>query len=142
MLGMSVVALIAMWSRVLFSIVMAGAVVFVLAGLAALALGAPLAAIALAVLGVGVAPVFFLGAILLTGRAARARVGRALAAPAALGGIAGVIAWMARDVLGAAPPAASEGAIAVWIGALALAAGVGAFALLGFGERGGFERLP
>lgn len=142
LIGVGVVAITVMWSRVLFSIAMAFAVAFVLAALAALALGAPLMAMALAVLGVGIAPVFMLGVMLLTGRAARPWRGRAVVAPAALAGIAAVIAWGARDVMGAAPAHDGAHGVAIWLGALVLAAGVGAFALLAFGERGGFERSP
>jgi len=61
----------------------------------------------------------------------------AVATPLATVAAIGVALWAARD-LGAAQAstAALEGAPALWLGALAFAAGAGAFVLLAFGERG------
>ncbi len=140
--GLIVIAISAASSRALFGLTMFTACFAAIAAMAALALNAPYAALTFALIGVGHAPLFLLGASLLSARAARARRGRAVATPIALAIIMGAVMWGARDVIGAPAPARADelGAVAIWIAVLIGAAGFGAFALLAFGERGGFER--
>lgn len=125
-------------TRALFAVAILFCAFGALASLAALVLGAPLAALALAALAAGLAPVLLLGAVLLSARTAKPRRRPpAVATPLAVVGVVGLTLWSARD-LGAARAIAApvESAPALWLAALALAAGLGAFALLAFGERG------
>lgn len=146
MIGLAVLAGTVAVSRTLFAIAALTAAFGALASLAAVALGAPYAALAFALAGAGLWPLFLLGSVLLSARAARARRLRIIATPLAFVLIGAAVLWLARDVA-LAPPIApmhapAIGAAALWIGALAAIGGLGAFALLAFGERGGFERAP
>lgn len=125
-------------TRALFAMAMLFAAFGALAALAALALGAPLVALTLAAVAAGLAPVLLLGAVLLSARTAKPRRRPpAVATPLAAALAIGVALWGARD-LGVARVSAAplEGAPALWLAALAFAAGAGAFVLLAFGERG------
>jgi hypothetical protein len=156
-------AIAAALMRSIFAMAIFVLVASVAAGTGALALGAPLVALAAVVVG-GFAFVMFAGTILLTARAARARRLLGLAPGAALAIlIAGGLIWAApdigRDALASAPnpgaasasrnevrkkgpsstnpPAQSE---ALLLGALALAGGLSVYGLLGFGERAAFAQ--
>ncbi|MGE0046043.1 MAG: hypothetical protein AB7J28_14460 [Hyphomonadaceae bacterium] len=115
-------------------------IVFCAAALAALLLSAPPVALMLAVLG-ALASVALFGAALLSARPARAiRLTRALpgAIAAALAGAA--ILWAAPEIA-PAPQLDAEALIQsvdVLAALIAFAGAVGAFALLGFGQRGLF----
>ncbi|MET0181266.1 MAG: hypothetical protein ABW199_00110 [Caulobacterales bacterium] len=143
MVGVLAAAWAAAATRTLFAAGMYAAAIGASAAIAALALRAPYAALAFAAIGAGAAPILLLGVTLLTSRAAKARrAPRAIATPLAACAVIGAAAWFARDLL-ALPPAMhapqSPDAIGLWIGALLFAAGIGAFALLAFGERGAFH---
>lgn len=139
----AVLALAIAGTRALFAAIMMGAVLVVLAAVTALALGAPIAATAFAGAG-GVGVVALLSLMLLTTRAAKARA-RPPAILGPLGGalILGLVVFFGRDLVSAPRLAqsADDGALALWIAALVIAAGLGAFALTAFGERGA-EREP
>jgi hypothetical protein len=156
-------AIVAALMRSIFAMTIFVLAASVAAGTGALALGAPSVALAAIVVG-GFAFVMLAGTILLTARAARARALLGLAPGAALAIlIAGGLLWAAPDIGGNAfagarnpsaasasrsesrkegpsstnPPAQSQ---AMLLGALALAGGMSAYGLLGFGERAAFPQ--
>lgn len=128
-------------TRALFAALMCAAAFGAASALGAAAFGQDAAAMALAALGAGVLPISFIGVVMLSARGAKPQRRRFLLAPVGGVVIAAALAWGARGAL-TVPAAPADVAMAgpgFWIVALALAAGFGAFALLAYGERGGFE---
>jgi len=142
-LGAIAAALGAVTARALFASVMYLIVVAALAGAAILTLGVGDAALALFLLGVGVAPILLLGAILLSVRAAKPRrsgtpwlsIGASIAITAAL-------AWGVADlgVAGTGLATESVSPLAPWLAPLVFVACAACVALLGYGERGALDR--
>ncbi|MGE0596620.1 MAG: hypothetical protein AB7P07_09640 [Hyphomonadaceae bacterium] len=132
-----------MMARSFFAIAMyAGAAAAFAAG-ALLALGAPYAALAIAVVGAGLTPVLVLAVSALTARAARPR--RRFAWLTAIGALAAAALAGAGAALGLATPAAPErlalaADASAWLAPLLLVLAFVGAGLLGFGERGVFER--
>lgn len=115
------------------------------AAAAAAVLGADRASLALAAAAGGWAPVVLLAGVSLTSRISRSAAGAmpwgSIAGAAAL---AVIVTWSARGRLAQAPmyeelPHSNSG-LGLWLALIALAAGAGCIALLGFGERGALER--
>lgn len=117
------------------------AVTSVLAALALLCFGAGEAALAVALLGVGVAPVLLLGGVLLSTPAIRnKRRGASWLVIFAVGAASMALIWATQD---AAPPQTVLPAplgLGAWLALLVFVAGFVCTGLLGYGERGALER--
>jgi hypothetical protein len=136
--GLIAVALAAALTRSLFVLTMLVAAFGALAAVTALALSAPQAGLVFALTGAGLAPLIFLAVLLLSGRTAKPRGrGRAWITAAAIA-IAVLLVLAVSAETSLAPRVAIEQTPsgALWLAALLLAAGVGGFGLLAFGERG------
>jgi hypothetical protein len=115
------------------------------AAAAAAVLGADSASLALTAAAGGWAPVILLAGVSLTSRISRSTAGAmpwgSIAGAAAL---AMIVTWSARGRLAPAPAheelAYANSGLGLWMAVIALAAGAGCIALLGFGERGALER--
>jgi hypothetical protein len=137
--GVLIVALAALAARSLFATCIALMAVAAMAATALLALGMETAALAFALVGVGLAPVFIAGAILLGGRSVKAypgwRVWLTGAACALL--IAAIIAPApGLFSLGAAAPQTLPRGFPALIAVLVFVAALTGVGLLGYGERG------
>jgi hypothetical protein len=127
-------------SRSLFSVVMFVAVASALASAALLALSAAQAALDAALLGVGLAPMVLLAALLLSTRTTKSRrAGRPwLTLVAACAAGAAMLA-AAPEFEASAPVAGPAGSVTLWLAQLAAVAVFACVGLLGFGERGALE---
>jgi len=110
------------------------------AGLTLMSLSQASAALTLVVMGGGVLPVLFLGAVLLSTRAVRSkRRGGGVWMVLLAGAAAGIVVWASQDIPARSPPQALPVGSPAWLGALLLAAAIVCVGLLGYGERGAFE---
>jgi hypothetical protein len=133
----------AMLARSLFAMCMHLGAAGALTAAAVLGLGAGDVALPLALFAGAWAPVLLLAAMLLSARATRAARRRApwfsiLAAAAAGAGL-----WFIVPDLGptaAPPPSAPHSALGAWLAPLILASAGACVGLLGYGERGAFQR--
>lgn len=134
----AVAAIGALNARSLFVATIAASAVAALAAAVMLGAGYPDGALALAAVGVGVAPVLMLGAILLSAPAAKPgrKAWPLVALIAALG--AGVAVLFALPELAATDAVEPSNAAqpGLWLGGVVFVAAIGAVGLLGFGERG------
>ncbi|MEZ6024242.1 MAG: hypothetical protein R3C16_12715 [Hyphomonadaceae bacterium] len=137
--GAVAAAVAAVGARSMFASVMALVVAAALAGAAILALGAGDAALAVFLFAVAIAPMWLLGAVLLTGRAAKPRRGRRpwLSLAAAII-VAALVMWGGGE-LDVSTPLPGDAALPFWLAPLAFVAAIACFGLLGFGERGALE---
>lgn len=130
-------------ARSLFAAIVYFAAFAALCAATLVALGAEQAALNLALLCAGLAPVLLLAALLLSARTAkprrRARPWGTLAAAMCAGAALG---WAGADLAPASAPiiAAQNAGNVVWAAALVFAAVLAGVGLLGFGERGALER--
>lgn len=118
------------------------AVISIFAALALLCFGAGDAALAAALVGVGVAPVVLLGGILLSAPAIRAKPRTTpwlSAVAAAATGLA--LLWSTQDAAPLQVTLAPPVGLGVWLAALVLVAGFACAGLLGYGERGALEPI-
>lgn len=106
-----------------------------------LAAGAGDGALVLAAFGVGIAPVWLLGSMLLSTRAAKPAP-RSLGLLVLLGVLVGAAGagLIAPEFAFADRPAASSAPPTFWLVVGVFSAAIGAAGLLGYGERGAFER--
>ena len=135
-------------ARTLLVVVLYACVSAISGAVAVTMLGARDAGLAVMIVGVGWAPVALLAGISLGSRVARStrRVLPWMSA-AAVVLIVGVVVWAAHGLPGGVAQAPSSHAIEglgepqpLWLALLALATGGGCVALLGYGERGAFQR--
>lgn len=141
-LGAAVAATGIVMARSVFAMAMYLAAMCAFGAAALLAMAQADAALALAAFGAGLAPASVLAVSALTVRAARPRrriawltVGAALLAAGASG------AWIAVSAPNLAHATASDAVdVSPWYAPVLLAAALGALGLLGYGERGLFER--
>lgn len=145
-LGVVTAAVAAATARSLFVMVLALIAAAAMAACALLAHGMGDAALGLALLLGGVAPFLLLALLLLSARTAKPLRSRPWLAILAAIAAAGAILFALPD-LGAPHPTPSElipplapNAIAAWTAPLVFVGALACFALLGFGERGVFER--
>lgn len=133
-------ALLALSVRALFASAIAVGAISACAAAAMLALGAGEGALALALLGVGLAPVLMLGAILLSARASKA-VNQGPIWFSAAGAVAAgaAVLWAAPELGATQAEPVLNGAAGPWLAALVFVAALAVLALLGFGERGPFS---
>lgn len=107
-----------------------------------LTLGRSDAALAMALLAAGLAPVLLFGALLLSARAAKANKRRPpfIAIAAALALVAALV-WGLPDLPVAPAPSAADPSALFFAAPLLLAAVAAVVGLLGFGERGALEKF-
>jgi len=130
-------ALTALSVRALFATCMALAGVSACAAAALVALGAGEGALAVALFGVGLAPVLMMAGVLLSARAAKAmKHGPIWFSAVAAAAVGAAAAWSAPELAAAPQAGALSASAAPWLGALVFVAALGVIALLGFGERG------
>lgn len=136
-LGLITIAVAATMTRALFVSTLLVAALGAVGCVTALALGAPQAALALALLA-ALAPIVLLGVLLLSSRAAKGGARWAwITAGAAAVLSTGIIVGAALAVSAPCSVIDTPPSGALWLAALLLAAGLGGFGLLAFGERGG-----
>lgn len=147
-LGVIAAALGAVTARSLFAMAMYLAVACALAAAALLALTKPDAALAVALVGVGVVPFLLLAAMLLSARAIKPRRGRPWLTLSAAGAVGAALLWAIPDLaatparIAMGPEAAPHLAVTVLIAPLVFIAAAACLALLGFGERGALVPAP
>jgi uncharacterized MnhB-related membrane protein len=144
MLGVIAAALGAASARSLYAMSMYLTAAGALAAAALLAHGAGDAALAQALVGIGLAPFLVLAALLLSSRAAKPRRGgRPWLSIVAACAVAGAVLWTLPD-LGAPAPArialVADHPLAPWLAPLLLVLAAACVGLLGYGERGALER--
>lgn len=110
------------------------------AAAAVMALGAGEAALGVALIVAGLAPVLLLGGILLSARAGKARKRGPIVASALAAAVVGIATLTALPELSATPHliAAPSGQLAPWLAALIFVTAISVLAALGYGERGAF----
>ena len=146
-LGVIAAAFGAATARSLFAMCMYLAAAGAMAAGALLAQSLPNAALGEALLALGVAPFVLMAALLLSARAVKPRRrGRAWLTLAAALGVGAVVLWAMPDVavtperISMGPDAAPRLAIFALVAPLLFVGAAACLALLGFGERGAFER--
>lgn len=128
-------------ARTHFAICVFVAVMSVLVALALLCFGAGDAALAVALLGVGVAPVLLLGGVLLSTPAIRAkRRGAPWLVIFAVAATSVALIWATQDAMPPQTPLPAPLGFGAWLAMLVLVAGFVCTGLLGYGERGALER--
>jgi hypothetical protein len=136
----AIAAIGALSARSLFVAAMASAAMAALSAAAVLGVGDPDTALALAAIGVGIAPVLMLGATLLSAPAAKpGRKAWPLVALAISIGAAVAVLFSLPELAatqGLQPPQAQPG---MWLAGVVFVAALGVVGLLGFGERGVLE---
>jgi hypothetical protein len=136
------VAIGAAMARTHFATTVLVAVVAVLVALALLCFGAGEAALAVTLLGVGMAPVLLLGGILLSTPAIRGKRRPSWLAMLAIGATSVALIWATRDA--AAPQIALTPPLGfgLWLALLVFVAALVCVGLLGYGERGALGAAP
>ncbi len=129
-------------TRSLFAMGMYVSAAGAMAAAALLAHGESDAALAAALIAVGVAPFVTLATVVLSARAAKPRRrGRPWLTIAAACAAMGAMLWALPDLGTARVTPAEPVSIAFWLGPLVFVGAAACFALIGFGERGAFEPL-
>jgi uncharacterized MnhB-related membrane protein len=133
-------------ARSLFGMTMLLTVAAALGAAAVLAMGAEDAALAQALWGLGLSPLILLAVLLLSARTAKTRDrGRpwlSLIGAGAFVCVCGVALVLAASESPYATTPAQSGGVGFWIVGLVLVAAAACVGLLGYGERGAFERAP
>ncbi len=127
-------------ARALVALVLYFVVTCALLAAAVVALGSGDGALAVVLFGVGVAPFALLGVLLLSVRAVKQRRGRFPWFTVAASVAAAAATYVALPDLGPPQTAQSDASPAPWLALLVFVAGAAALGVLGFGERGAFER--
>lgn len=136
-------ALLLLTARALFMVCVLTAAMSGLAVAALLALGRAEAAIALALMGAGVAPILLMGAVLLSARTVKPRRrGLPWLSMLAATMAAAAVLWAAPGIAALPPIATAPSGLGLGVAALIFVAVAGCAALLGYGERGVLERAP
>jgi len=138
--GATMIALGAVAARSLFALTVNLAVVGALCAAALLAMGAGDVALALTLAMVGVLPFAFMGVLLLSSVSVKQRRRRWPWATIAGGSVVALLTLVALPDLGPNPGAAVEAPITPWLALLVFPVGLACLGLVGFGERGVFER--
>jgi hypothetical protein len=135
-------ALATAMSRSLFAMCMSLASAHACAAVVLMSFGAGDASLTLAVFGAGFAPVLILAGLLLSSRAAKTYKRGPVLLAAVSAALAGVAMLWATPELGAtaATVGRTYGATGPWLAALMFVTAIGCVGLLGYGERGPFER--
>ncbi len=144
MCGVLAAALGAALARSLFAMTMSMAVAAALGAAAVLAMGAAGAALALALFGLGLLPLILMAVLLLSASTAKPRRGAPPWATIA-GALVAVMLliaclFLAAPQLNVLASTMKLGAIGPWLAGLLLVAAAICVGLLGYGERGAFER--
>jgi hypothetical protein len=140
-LGATVVAAAMLRARSLLVMAVCLAAIAALVSGAVILLGGGDGALAIVVVGVGLAPFLILAGLLLSARTAKTppRGALWLSAFAIVAGLAGALSLGPELAVSPAPLGGGEIA-GVWLAVLVFAAGAGCAGLLGYGERGVLER--
>jgi hypothetical protein len=135
-----VVAASVVTARTHFATIVCVVAMSMLVALALLCFGADQAALAVTLLGVGVAPLLLLGGVLLSTPAIRTKRHAPWPAMLAVAVTSLALIWATRDV---APPQAALSpplGLGQWLALLVFIAAIVCAGLLGYGERGALER--
>lgn len=139
-MGAAIAAAAILRARSLFTMTVSVAAMSALAAGSVLLLGGRDGAVALAVFGVALAPLFLLGAMLLSVRIVKSSSGRWVNIVALIAGLGAAYA-IAPEVAASHPAENHISSIGLWLAMLVFVAVVGCVALLGYGERGVLQRL-
>lgn len=141
LIGVVVLAFAAVTARSLLVMCASLAGVSALAAATGLLLGAGDGALAVAVLGVALAPTILFGAILLSGRTLRPRRGAPWMSALVVAALSCAAAFAGLDLqpMARVSAAASE-PVSLWLCAIVFVAVVGFAGLLGYGERGVLQK--
>ena len=139
--GFAVLAIVAaggvVTARAHFATCLLIAATSAMAALALLCFGAGGAALAVALVGVGLVPVLMLGGVLLSARAIRGgKGGSPRFVTVAVAAVAVALIWATQDVVPPTAPLATPVGIGFWLTALVFVTGLVCAGLLGYGERG------
>ncbi|MES1156202.1 MAG: hypothetical protein ABUL73_00360 [Alphaproteobacteria bacterium] len=140
LLAAAALAIVAAAARSLFALCLNIALIGALCAAALLALGVSDAALAAMLVGAGVAPFALMGVLLLSGvtvkQRKRARPWPTIAAAI----VTGALVAVALPDLGPSTAPAPQTTMAPWLALLVFVVALGAIGVIGFGERGVFER--
>jgi len=141
--AVAILAMCAIAARSLFSMCMYVLAAGALTAAVVLLLGAGDGALALALFAAAWAPVFLLATMLLSTRAAKPiRRGRPWLSIGAAAVSAGAMLWPASELAARSAGSVESSAVGFWLAPLIAVAAAACVGLLGYGERGAFERGP